>query len=394
MGPVVGSAVLTAVVGNTFGGATTWQDEFRYAGLAGLVMFLVALFTLRELAPALRAQAMVTLRDRALVEARAAGINLDTLLRHQWRQMLRLDVVGPAFGIAVALLLYFAAVGSFVIYFATVFGYPPQRTNALLNWYWIANAGALIIAGYLSDRLRVRKPFMLVGVVASIAVTAVFASRALHPQTSYYAFALILAGIGIAGGVTYAPWMAAFTETVENHNPAATATGLAIYGWIVRAVAALSAAALPLVVSSVTPLVDHGAAVQAATIQAAPALKIIDTHPGLFARLSRYPPGHVPVVLQAQAVAQVGVTGLRTVQRAGPALSVLRQYGPSVQSASASNPAEWQTWWWVCLGGQVVFVPFIFVMAGRWRPRRATRDLAEHNERVARELASIQARAQ
>jgi Na+/melibiose symporter-like transporter len=53
-----------------------------------------------------------------------------------------------------------------VIYFATVFGYPPQRTNALLNWYWVADAGALMIAGFLSDRPRVRKPFMLIGVPA------------------------------------------------------------------------------------------------------------------------------------------------------------------------------------------------------------------------------------
>jgi hypothetical protein len=160
----------------------------------------------------------------------------------------------------------------------------------------------------------------------------------------------------------------------------------------VRAVAAVSAAALPLVVSTVTPLVDHGAAVQAATTRAAPALKIIDAHPGLFTRLSRYPPGHAPAALQARAVTEVGVPAQRTVQRAGPALSELRRYGPSVRSASARNPAEWQTWWWVCLGGQVVFVPFIFfVMAGRWRPRRAARDLAEHNEQVARHLASMRA---
>jgi MFS family permease len=393
MGPVVGSVVVTAVVSSTFSGSTTWQDEIRYAGLTGLVMFVIAAFGLRELAPALRAQIMVTLRDRALIEARARGLDPDALLRHQWRQMLRLDVVGPAFGIAVALLLYFAAVGSFVIYFATVFGYAARRTNALLNWYWVADAVALVAVGYLSDRLRVRKPFMLIGAVGSIAATAVFATRAHHPQTSYASFALILVGIGIAGAITYAPWMASFTETVESHNPAATATGLAVYGWIVRAVAALSAAVLPLVVSSVTPLVDHGTAVRNAAVQAAPALKVIDAHPGLFAELSRFPAGHVPAALQARAVAEVGVPGLRTVQRAGPALTVLQKYGSSVRAASARNPGEWETWWWICLAGQVVFIPFIFVMAGRWRPGQAARDLAAHDQLVDRELATMRAPA-
>jgi hypothetical protein len=43
-------------------------------------------------------------------------------------------------------------------------------------------------------------------------------------------------------------------------------------------------------VDSVTPLVDHGAAVQQASVQAAPALQIINTHPALFAELGKYPP--------------------------------------------------------------------------------------------------------
>jgi MFS family permease len=393
MGPVIGSIVVTAVVSSTFGGSTTWQDEIRYAGIAGLVMFVVALAFLRELAPALRDQIMVTLRDRALVEARAKGLDTDALLKHQWRQMLRLDVVGPAFGVAVYLLLYYAAVGSFVIYFATVFGYPAQRTNGLLNWYWAADAVALIAAGYLSDRLKVRKPFMLIGAIASIAVTVVFAITARHPHTSYATFALILAAIGIAGGIAYAPWMAGFTETVEKHNPAATATGLAVYGWTVRVVAALSAAFLPLVVSAVTPLVDHGAAVSAAATRAAPALTIIKAHPRLFAELARYPAGHAPPALQAQAVAAVGPHGLLTVKAAGPDLAILQKYGTIVSEASASNPGQWEQWWWICLAGQVVFVPFIFVMTGRWRPRKAARDLAEHEENVTRELASLEAAA-
>lgn len=393
MGPVIGSIVVTAVVSSTFGGSTSWQDEIRYAGIAGLVMFLIAVAALRELAPALRDQIMVTLRDRALVEARAKGLDTGALLHHQWRQMLRLDVAGPAFGVAVYLLLYYAAVGSFVIYFATVFGFPPQRTNALLNWYWAADAVALLAAGYLSDRLKVRKPFMLLGAIASIAATAAFAVTARHPHTSYATFALILAGIGVAGGVTYAPWMAGFTETVEKHNPAATATGLAVYGWIVRAVVALSAAFLPLVVSTVTPLVEHGAAVTAAATRAAPALSIIDAHPRLFAELARYPAGHVPPRLQAQAVAAVGPHGLLMVKAASPDLAILRTYGTIVREASASNPGQWQNWWWVCLAGQVVFVPFIFLMTGRWRSRQAARDLAEHEEGVRRELASLPAAA-
>ena len=389
MGPVVGSLVVTAVTSHTYTGATTWQDEFRYAGYAGLGMFVIALIGLRELSPGLRDQIMVTLRDRALVEARAKGLDVDEALRGHWRQMLRLDVVGSALAISLFLLLYFAAVASFTVYYVTTFGYSVQRTAGLLNWYWGANAISLVVVGLLSDFAKVRKPFMLIGAVASVGVLIPFALAATKPETSYYTFALLVAGIGIFGGFTYAPWMASFTETVERRNPAATATGLAVYGWIIRIVVAASSAILPLVVSSATPLVDHGAVVAQAQAQAGPALAIIQQHPQLFAQLEQFPPNQVPPALQAQAVQQVGIPNLLVVQQAAPQLAILNQYGPSVQAAAAKNPTQWQHWWWVCLGGEAVFIPFIFLMAGRWSPRKAREDVEAHERMISEELAQL-----
>src|ERR1700755_2470708 len=152
MGPVIGSLVVTTVTSNTLD-TSSWQDEVRYSVIAGLAVFLVALFALRELSPGLRDQIMVSLRDRALVEARAKGIDPVAARRGEWRQMLRLDVTGSALAIALFLLLYFAAVGNFVVYFATTYGYSEQRANAVANWYWAANAIALVVVGLLSDRI-------------------------------------------------------------------------------------------------------------------------------------------------------------------------------------------------------------------------------------------------
>nr|WP_239092085.1 MFS transporter [Streptomyces sp. SID14478] len=394
MGPIMGSLVVTAVTSRTYGGSTSWQDEIRFAGISGLVLFVVALFGLRELAPALRDQIMVSVRDRALVEARAKGIDTEAALHGQWRQMMRLDVIGSAVAIALYLLLYYAAVGNFVLYFATAFGYDTQRANALLNWYWGANALTLVLAGLLSDRLRVRKPFMLLGGLGSIAFTLVFTLRATEAHTGYYTFAFIVAGIGVTSGIAYSPWMASFTETVERHNPAATATGLAIWGWIVRITVALSAAFVPLVVNTVTPLIEHGPAVEQASVRAAPALAVTEAHPKIFAELDAYAPGKVPPALLARAVKEVGAKDLATVQKAAPELKVLKEHGAEVQKASADNPHKWQTWWWVCLGGQVLFLPFVFVMTGRWRPRDARRDLQAHEEAVARQVAELQQSAQ
>jgi MFS family permease len=390
MGPVVGSLVVTIVTSQTLD-TSSWQDEVRYSGAAGFVVFVVALFALRELAPALRDQIMVSLRDRSLVEARAKGIDPAAARRGEWRQMLRLDVAGSALAIALFLLLYYAAVGNFVVYFATTFGYSEQRANALANWYWAANAIALVVVGLLSDRLKVRKPFMIAGAVGAIVFTAIFASRATDSSTGYYTFAWLFVGIGVFSGVAYGPWMAGFTETVEKHNPAATAAGLAVWGWTVRIVVAVSAAFIPVLVTAVTPLVDHGPQVTAASQQAGPALAIVKAHPQLFAQLGKYPSGKAPAPLLAQAVQQVGPAGLAVVQKAQPQLAVLNAYGAKVQKAAADGPGQWRDWWWICVGGQVLFLPFVFLMAGRWSPKRAREDAQLHQEAVDRELAALTA---
>jgi MFS family permease len=304
--------------------------------------------------------------------------------------MLRLDVAGSAFGISVFLLVYYAAVGSFTVYFATDFGYSLQRTAGLLNWYWAADAVGLIVVGVISDRLRVRKPFMVAGTIGSICFLAAFASAATNQSTSYYTFAVLCLGIGATGGIAFGPWMASFTETVERHNPAATATGLAVYGWINRVVVALAVAVLPVVVSSVTPLVEHGTQVSVAAKQAAPAMAIISQDPKLFAQLQADPTNQA---LLTQAVSEVGTAGLTTVAEAKAQIAVLQQYGASVQQASKDNPKNWQTWWWVCLVGQILFLPFIFGMAGRWSPRKAREDFEAHEQQVAEQLSSYRTEA-
>jgi MFS family permease len=389
MGPVLGSLVVTTVTSSTLD-SSTWQDELRYAGVSALIVFVIALVGLRELSPRLRDQIMVSLRDRALIEARAKGIDTAAVRSgSHWKQMMRLDVVGSAVAISIFLLLYFAAVGNFVVFFSTTFDYSEQRVNALANWYWAANAIALVVAGLASDRLKVRKPFMLVGGVGTIVVTLLFALSATHAKTGYYTFAWMFIGIGVFSALTYAPWMASFTETVEKHNPAATATGLAVWGWIIRITVAVSAAFLPLVVTSATPLVEHGTQVATAQVEAGPALAIINAHPQLFAELAKYPPTKVPAALQGQAAQEVGVADLTTVQKAQRPLAVLRQYGTQVQQAAKDNPGNWRTWWFVCLAGQILFLPFLFIMAGRWSPKRAREDADEHARLVDLEMAAM-----
>ena len=63
--------------------------------------------------------------------------------------------------------------------------------------------------------------------------------------------------LATAIGCAYCPWMAGYTEQVESHNPALAASGLAVWGWILRIVVAISFLVLPHVITTATTLVDN-----------------------------------------------------------------------------------------------------------------------------------------
>src|SRR6266704_5961278 len=96
-GPVIGSLIVSVVGTNTIPAIVNdprfWTHEYLICGIAGLVVFLVALVGLRELSPQLRDQLMVTMHDRALIEAKAKGFDIEAALRHPFRQLIKPDVV-------------------------------------------------------------------------------------------------------------------------------------------------------------------------------------------------------------------------------------------------------------------------------------------------------------
>lgn len=398
LGPVVGSLVVSEVSSHTLTSHPNWQFQFTICGIVGLVVFVVALFGLKELSPNLRDQLMVSMRDRALIEAKAAGIDVKKAIQNPWRQMMHFNIVASAFAIGVFLLLYYTAVGFFTVYFTSLFGFTQAQANGIGNWFWSFDALALIVVGVLSDRARVRKPFMVIGAIGAIVMTIIFLSKAGAPHTSFTSFAVIISILAAFMGIAYAPWMASFTETVEQRNPALIATGLAVYGWVIRAIVALSVFLLPFVVSTVTPLVQYGtevATLSAKYPETVTVLTVVD--PATLNTLSA-DPTNVAAGQKAvgELVTKLGETPTQATQQllaAGSTpkadVAYLVTHGAQVEQASRSAPGQWQAWWWICLGGQVLFIPLIFVMSGRWDPRRAKRDLAEHQQRVDAELAEL-----
>jgi MFS family permease len=293
VGPVGGSVLATFVANQTLPiYHNAWGSQYVISGIVGVVIFLVCLVGLRELSPGLRDQIMNSMQEKTLVEARASGVDVESAVQHPWRQMLRPRLFFSSLGISLFLLIYFAAVGFFVIYLNTIFKFSVAQANGMVSIFWAVNVLSAIAIGFVSDAAMVRKPFMVIGTIALIIVSVLFISRIGQP-TSAGLMTVLLVLIGICLSISYVTWMAAYTETVEDINPALVATGLAVWGSILRWVVVISTLALPIVVGA-----GQG----------------------------------------------------------------------------------WGTWWWVCIAGQIVFLPTILATAGHWNPARARADAREREQ--------------
>ncbi len=331
-GPVIGSLVVSVVGTNTIPAIVNdprfWTHEYLICGIAGLVVFVVALVGLRELSPQLRDQLMVTMHDRALIEAKAKGMteaDIDAALRHPFRQLLKPDIIVSS-------------------YLTTVFGFSVKDANGLGNWNWGFNVFAVILVGMISDRFRVRKPFMVVGGVLAAVMTVIYLEQAGH-HPGYYTLAIMLALLSFGLGVAYTPWMASFTETTEARNPALIATGLAIWGWIIRIIVFLAYLLLPLVINSVTPLVNYGATVASYAHTYATQLAFAQSHPQIVATAQKIPPnvtaaaGKIPP--NVLAIVKKDSVQLANAQKFAPELAVIQAH-PALftKLATYSNPAK------------------------------------------------------
>lgn len=423
-GPVLGSLIVAVVATNTIGANphnSFWTHEYHIAGVVGLVVAAIALVGMRELSPGLRDQLMVSMNDRALIEAKAKGIDIEASLRNPWRQLVKPDVIISATGISVFLVIYYTLVGFGLLYYVTVFGYSTKDANGLLNWSWGFNVLAVIGIGFVSDKVRVRKPFMIAGGIGSCVMMVIYLMQAGH-HPSYYPLAVMAAALSFCLGVAYVPWMASFTETVEARNPALTATGLAIWGWIIRVIVFISIMILPSVIDSMNPLVTYGTGVSTAAAQyktqiadaqrLAPELAVIQAHPALFTELAAHPTA--ALIQQAEQVAgpqvfgqivanQKAIAGVIAAAEApgnaalygtkdGKAVNGFNYvvaHGAAVVKADAQNPAKWKHWYWVCFGCMIFFLLTVPLMRGRWSPKKAKEDEDAHEAMVQAELAKM-----
>jgi hypothetical protein len=200
------------------------------------------------------------------------------------------------------------------------------------------------------------------------------------------------------------------------------ATGLAVWGWIIRIVICALFLALPHVVSGVSTLVEapppaaltaQGAKLQAekaqlerqgATLKVREASLTKDAA-ALKAQAARAAAaGIAPTPAQLAAAkaeqARLVAAGAQLKREAGALqqrATGLKTRGAAFQAKVAhlratakAVPERWQTWLWLCVAGQLLFIPLALLLRGRWSPRAATADLGRHDIEIERALARLE----
>jgi MFS family permease len=435
MGPVAGS-LLTSIVANhtldhfTANNADGWVSQFRISGATSIVVFVISLFLMKDLSSKLRDQLMVSAQDQALVEAKARGLSVDEVIaatQKPWKQIFKWDLIGSSFGIAIFLLVYYAASGFFTIFYSTVFkngdgtNFTVSQANGLNTWFWGADIVALIVFGVLSDKLKVRKPFMLVGAIGAIVMLVIFLMQTGHPFTGYYTLVVLEVILATFLSIVYAPWMAGYTEMVEAKNPALVGTGLALWGWILRLVVGISFIFLPVVINSVNPVVNNlqvgtatipgtntSAAVFAATHPQA--VTFAQKHAALLTLVQQHKAvveaANVPNPTGAELAAVIAAIGSKNALELNSLKAGFNKYVvpnqaqlsflsahqaqlTALQAGVNKSGKQWKDWFWVCVAGMVLFIPTIFFNRGRWSPKKAREDEREHEEDVEKELQEL-----
>jgi MFS family permease len=242
IGPVGANFLANYVAGATLPIYHTWQSQIWIMGFFAVAMYIPIVLWLCDLSPELRMQIMKTEIQALAAEGRLPSANeLPSGTGDAFRRLLgHFEVWLLVIGITANLTLYFAIQAFGPLMFTEAFHYTPAEAAKMNEYFWLANLGALVLTGLVSDRLQTRKPIAIFGAILASLLMAWWIptfGRELPRAT----MAMVASLMGCFLAIAYVPWAAQFSETLEDVSPALQATGWAFFGLVARAWVAISA---------------------------------------------------------------------------------------------------------------------------------------------------------
>lgn len=244
-GPVGANFLAAAIAGATLPlFADSWRSQFVIMACFSLVVSVLIAVNIAELSPALRASILQTERHELSHAGSTGPVRMRDLLAHRaiWAHCL---------GIASWVVLYITLSLYGQAMLVDTFGVSASEASTIMMVFWILDLITLIAAGWLSDRLQLRRPLSLGGTVAALIVLGVFIGLMSDPAGTT-SLELMITGFFMGGslGAAYGPWMANFSENAEDIDPRLQGSAWGLFSFISKAMAVLVLLLAPLVVEA------------------------------------------------------------------------------------------------------------------------------------------------
>ena len=227
-GPVGSNFLAAFIAGATLGYFNNyWQSQFYIAGVISIVVALFVMFNVYDLAPQVRHRIMHSEDSSADDAHEGEKQGMMDAGRH-WR------VWWMTLGITFFLMLYFVVQQFGPLILVEVYGFEAARAAYLSQYFWLLNLLTLVIAGIVSDRLQLRKVVSFTGALLTIPVAVIWISLAgTHPSET--TMIVLMSLLGGMFGIAYCPWMAWFSEALEDISTHIQASGWALWTFVTRA---------------------------------------------------------------------------------------------------------------------------------------------------------------
>ncbi|WP_462413290.1 MFS transporter [Neobacillus sp. Marseille-QA0830] len=245
-GPVGSNFFANALAAWTLPIFLTWESQFIIQGAIALVSSILILFNIRDLSPELRSHVISNLDQVEKVNKVVQHAKKDQ--NEKAGEMLRVPRIWAlSIGISLFLLTYLTIQSFGTTLLVQAFGYDNAEAASIAQYFWTLNLITLLIAGWISDKLRLRKIISLIGAILSLAYTMYFATLV---GTDISEGQLIVATSLLGGfmGIAYGPWMALFSENAEDIKASLQASAWGLWGFIIRVVGIAMVLIVPVVV--------------------------------------------------------------------------------------------------------------------------------------------------
>lgn len=224
----------------------SWRAEIVLMGALAVAMYIPVLLWLKDLHPSLRltiveseataaAAPAERMREAAATEVPASGTAaLAELLSHYEVWVLVIGVV--------AFLTTAITIQTFgPLMLTETLHYNTADADRAASFFWLLNGILLVPAGWISDKLRVRKPLCVLW--ASLSVLAlIYLIPELAPgaTTPLFSMEIMMTVLGGLTALAFIPFCAQYSEMVEDISAALQATGWSFFQLIYRGWIAIS----------------------------------------------------------------------------------------------------------------------------------------------------------